>query len=167
MKRKNLLLLPAITSLFILFPILTNAQENRYDYNEILNCETSLVHQDYVVSEALEQTKTSGVLIVIVRLGDGENSSELTHRRLYNLRQYFKQRGSRLKPEQVVLAAGERVKGYGRIEYYLNGKLHERLLFPRNGYICHSCCGLDERYYPEKANDERRLKRQQKSKKRT
>ena len=167
MKRKNTPCLSVITSLFILFPILTYAQENRYDYNEILNCERSLAYQDIVVSEALEQTKTGGVLIVVIRLGDGDNSSELTRRRLYNLRQYFRQRGSRLKPEQVVIAAGEQVKGYGRIEYYLNGKLHERLLFPTNGYTCHSCCGFDHQYYPEKANEERRLKRQQKSKKRT
>ncbi len=167
MKRKKTPFLSVITSLFILFPILTNAQENQYDYNEILNCESSLAHQDIVVSEALEQTKTGGVLIVVIRLGDGENSSELTRRRLYNLRQYFRQRGSRLKPEQVVLAAGERVKGYGRIEYYLNGKLHERILFPKNGYTCHRCCGPDDEYYPDKIDYKRQLKRQQKSKRRT
>ncbi len=166
MRMKDRLFLLLVFALFLLFPVLTDAQERRYDYDELLNCERNLLYQDVVINAALEQTKEDGVLIVVVRLGDSEASRELIRRRLYNLRQYFKERGSRLVTERIIFAEGERVKGYGRIEYYLGGKLYERLLFPKNGYICHSCCGLDHNYYPEKEVYEREQKRKQKRQRR-
>lgn len=146
-------------------PIFIAAQERRYDYDELLNCERNLQYQDFVISNALEKTKNDGVLIVIVRLGDGETSREL-NRRLYNLRRYFTEYSQVLKPEKIVFAEGEKVKGYGRVEYYLDGELFERLLFPKNGFICHSCCGYDHNYYPEKEAEERRQKQKQKKKRR-
>lgn len=162
MRTKHKLFFPVIVALFLLFPTFIFAQERRSDYDELLNCERELLYQDLVVNAALEKTKENGVLIVIVRLGDGETSPELIRRRLYNVRQYFKERGSRIVSEKVIIAEGERTKGYGRIEYYLDGKLYERLLFPKNGYICHSCCGPDGNYFPEKAAYERQQKRKQK-----
>ena len=168
MRTKNKLFLLLIIALFLWFPTFTAAQERRYDYDELLNCERSLQYQNLVVSAALEQTNEKKVLIVIVRLGDGETSRELIRRRLYNLRQYFfKEYGNHFKkPEKIIFAEGERVKGYGRVEYYLGGELHERLLFPQNSYICHTCCGFDHNYYPEKDRYEREQKRMQKKKRR-
>jgi hypothetical protein len=166
MRTKDRLFLLLVSAFFLLFPVFTTAQERRYDYDELLNCERNLLYQDFVINAALEKAKENGVLIVIVRLGDGETSRELIRYRLYNLRLYFKERGSRLASEKIIFAEGERVKGYGRVEYYLDGKLYERLLFPENGYICHSCCGYDHNYYPEKEIDERRQKQKQKKKRR-
>ena len=125
-------------------------------------CEIELEKQDFVVYTALKRTKEDGILIVILRLGDIENSHELMRRRLYNVRQYFKNRGSALKPEKIIIAEGEKVKGNGRIEYYLDGKLQAQLLFPKNHYICHSCCGPDGSYYPEKLRYDRQQMRKQK-----
>ena len=166
MKTKNKLFLAFVIALFLWLPTFAAAQERRYDYDELLNCERNLLYQDVVVNAALEQTNKNGILIVIIRLGDGEISRELIRRRLYNVRQYFKERGSRLKSENVIVAEGERTKGYGRVEYYLDGGLYERLLFPKNGFICHSCCGLDHNYYPEKEVYEREQKRKQKRQRR-
>lgn len=132
--------------------------------NVLVNCETGLVMQHIVIDNALKKTKDGGVLIVIVRLGDGENSSELIQRRIYNMREYIKYRYNSLASEKVIVAEGETVKGNGRIEYYLGGQLSERLLYPKNGYICHSCCGPDERYYPYNFIYERQQKQKQKRK---
>ena len=125
------------------------AQERRYDWDQRLNCERNLQYQTAVINEASRKGEGS-ILIVLVRLGDGENSRELMRRRIYNIRRFIEQNGS-LKPGEFLIAEGERVNGYGRVEYYIKGRLDERLLFPKNGFVCHSCCGPDDSYYPRKS----------------
>ncbi len=115
-----------------------------------LSCDDSVALQDYLVTEALAKLKENSVLFVVVSQGVEENSDSLLQRRIYNVRQYFRDRGSRLSGEKIVVVIGEPVPGNGRIEYYINGKLSMRLLYPKNGYICHSCCGPDKNFYPEK-----------------
>jgi len=127
------------------------AQEGPYVNARPLNCESGLVVQDFVVNGALEKSKDAGVLIVVVHSGDGERSRLLMQRRLFNVRQYFKNRGSRVPADKLVVSEGEKVPGLGRIDYYLDGKLYARLLFFKGRHICHSCCGPDEAYYPDKA----------------
>ena len=171
MKTKNNQSLLLFIALLLFFPIFTVAQEQtetlerRELNNQLNNCELNLLYQDYVSTAALEQTKNGGVLIVIARLGDGENSRELIRRRMYNVRFFLEKRG-RLAPEKFVVAEGEPVKGFGRFEYYLGGKLFEQILFNKNRYICHSCCEPDARYYPDKIIYERQQKRKQKRKRR-
>jgi hypothetical protein len=144
-----------LLSLLLLLPSYAISQERleeaeqREINNRVQNCETGLVYQEDIIRAAVEQIERGGVLIVVARLGDGENSRELNRRRLYNEREYLRERGG-LAADKVVVAEGARVRGYGRLEYYLGGRLFEQLLFRRNGYICHSCCGPDERYYPYK-----------------
>ena len=153
-------------ALVLFMRIFIAAQERREINNKLLNCEMDLLYQAVVFDAALKQTKSGGVLIVNARLGDGENSRELTRRRLYNVRKFFSEGSSKLASEKVVVAEGERVKGYGRLEYYLGGELYEQILFFKNGYICHSCCGPDEKYYPGKEIYERQQKQKQKRKRR-
>lgn len=117
---------------------------------EVMNCESNLVTQDIIVAKALQQLKENEVLIVVVHLGEGENSPELGRRRVFNLREYFRRRGSRLQPSQVVIAQGGPVEARGRINYYLRGILDESISYPKNGYVCHSCCGPDKNFYPDK-----------------
>ncbi len=139
----------------LLLPFSTTAQERSEEIqrreinNRVLNCETGLIYQEDIIRAAVEQFERGGVLIVVARLGDGENSRELNRRRLYNVRVYLRER-ARLAADKIVTAEGERVRGYGRLEYYLGGRLYEQLLFRRDGYMCHSCCGPDESYYPYK-----------------
>jgi hypothetical protein len=171
MKTKNNQSLLPFIALLLFFPIFTVAQEQtetverREINNQLNNCEMNLAYQDYISTVALEQTQNGGVLIVIARLGDGENSRELIRRRMYNVRFFLEKRG-RLAPKKFVVAEGERVKGYGRFEYYLGGKLFEQILFNKNRYICHSCCIPDPSYYPDKTIYERQQKRKQKRKRR-
>lgn len=119
--------------------------------DRILNCEMELLTQDAVLSKALE-LQGGGILIVVIRPGTRETSAELTRRRLFNVKKYFSDRGKELPTSKVLFTIGEPVIGYGRVQYYLDGKLLQQLVFPTNGYICHSCCGPDADYYPEKGN---------------
>jgi hypothetical protein len=130
---------------------------------KILQCDDAVSHQDFVVSETLDKLKLGlehdgPALIVILRQSVDETSQKLLRERLYNIDQYFLRRGSRLESNQVLIAVGNPVKGNGRIEYYLNGRLLETILFPKRGFICHECCGPDDRYFPDKSKKRVRKK---------
>lgn len=123
----------------------------------LLSCHDAVARQDYVVSETLDALKSEGdreqigpVLIVILRQSVGEKSQKLLKERIANLEQYFRDRGSRLKPQQVLVAVGPSVEGYGRIEYYIFGRLSATIYIRKNGFVCHECCGPDDRYYPHR-----------------
>jgi hypothetical protein len=122
-------------------PIVAAGQDRRYDYDQVVNCERTLHYETTVLQEGLKQAKLGETLIIIVRLGDGENSRTLIRRRLTRVREFFLKGGFEKTPEHLVVAEGEKVKGYGRLEYYLSGRLFERLLISKNGNICDSCCG--------------------------
>lgn len=118
--------------------------------NKVLGCDESVALQDIIVTEALERLEEESVLLVIIRPSTSENNDLLSRRRLFNVQQYFRDRGSRLNMEKVLFALGTPVPGNSRLEYYINGKLSLRLIYPTKGYICHSCCGPDPAYYPYK-----------------
>ncbi len=174
MRTKNRQSLSFFIALLLFIPLFTNAQEQHKRAeqqeisNQLLNCEMELALQDGVINAATKQTNLGGVLIVLARLGNGENSHELIRRRLYNARQFIKERGGRLASEKIVVAEGEPVKGYGRLEYYIGGELYQQLLFRKNRYICQSCCGdsFDKRFYPDKEFYDRQQKQKRKRKKR-
>lgn len=72
------------------------------------------------------QAFADGLIIVIARLGDGETKANLSQRRLHNVRAYwteFLPAEYRRQRETILLAEGERVSGYGRLEFYVEGKL--------------------------------------------
>lgn len=73
-----------------------------------------------------------GLIIVIARLGDGESRRALNRRRLQNVRAYLTESGWKRDPQTIILAEGERVKGYGRIEFYIHGRLFSVLGVNRN-----------------------------------
>lgn len=77
----------------------------------------------------IETRKMEGAyLIIIARLGTGEPSS-LNQIRLANVQEYVLRRGSDLK---YVLAEGRRVKGLGRMELYVGGRLSRLMPFEKN-----------------------------------
>lgn len=88
--------------------------------------------------------------MVIARLGDGETRPNLSWRRLHNVRVYWIEylyEEHRRKPETIVLAEGERVKGFGHLEFYVGGKLVEVLKVARNADLSvGSCYPPDESY---------------------
>jgi hypothetical protein len=80
-----------------------------------------------------------GIIIAIARLGDGERNRMLNYRRLHNARVYLTEIWHR-KPESVITAEGDRVKGYGRTELYVGGKLFDVIAVkPNQDLLVGSC----------------------------
>ena len=98
------------------------------------NCEDALLHLDVTALEARKERE--GYIIVIARLGDGEKSQRLSQRRLKAATDYLRSKAR----NKVVAAHGERLKGFGRLELYVGGRLLYSLAYPRNGII--DCRGL-------------------------
>lgn len=102
-------------------PILVNAGHNEDSQTQIA-----------LLSQSVDENET---IILIARLGNGESSRRLSRRRLQAVHEFLPVvRG--LKPplheKQIVLAAGERVRGLGRIEAYIRGRLFMVFMFERN-----------------------------------
>ncbi len=94
-----------------------------------------------------QRTLSEKLIIVIAHLGDGETRPNLNWRRLYNVHTYWAEyltaEGARRKPETIVLAGGEKVKGYGRLEFYVDGKLIAVLKVRRNADLLVGTCYPD------------------------
>lgn len=105
------------------------------------------------LSAAHHAAGENGLVIVIARLGDGEHTKDLNRRRLHNARVYLTEFDWRRRPETVITAEGERVKGYGRIELYVQGKLFKVLGVKRNrDLLVGSCEPHDERPVKAESN---------------
>jgi hypothetical protein len=146
-----------IAVLFLLIPAGLYGQSQ--NTTKLLDCDESVARQDAVVSVAHEELRDNSFLIVVVRPGAGEVSNQLASRRLFNLKQYFKLRGSRIAAEKLVFASGGSTKDLGQVEFYINGQLADVLVYPRNGFICHSCCLPDTDFYPDKSRWRKRKQR--------
>ena len=82
--------------------------------------------------DLVAQSVSDGRLIILIgRLGDREYSRRLNRRRLHIAGDYLSAtRGVPL--ERIIRAEGERIRGTGRLEVYLSGKLFVVFKFPRN-----------------------------------
>ena len=117
------------------------------------DCELNLA----VLWNLINEAETSNDRIfVIARLGKGEISRQLTHRRLYNARTYI---APRLKSGKLVFAEGEKVAAAGRVEFYLGGQLKIVALMDRGGDLCVCCCETCEHYYGWGKKDSRKRRR--------
>lgn len=92
------------------------------------NCEGNSARLDVIRNKSIAAGKNK-ITIAIARLGTGEQSRELNRRRLYTVRAYLTAMG--LPSQKLVVAEGEPVKGYGRIEVYINGELFDVLAAER------------------------------------
>jgi hypothetical protein len=100
-------------------------------------------HRSAIADGIHQSTPADELIIVIARPGDGDTKSNLSWRRLHNIRAYwteFLDVGYRRKPETIILAEGERVKGYGQLEFYVSGRLVEVLKVARNSDVDFSNC---------------------------
>ena len=92
-----------------------------------MECEGAATRLDFAV---VNSRKLEGAyLILIARLGAGEFSRSLNQARLSSVEEYVLRRGSDLK---YVLAQGSRVKGLGRLEVYVGGKLADIIPLRKN-----------------------------------
>ena len=116
-------------------------------YVEIANnCESNIARLDNIHSMADKE----GLIIAIARLGNGEWRSDLNRRRLHNLKLWLKEiRGREMKT--IITAEGERVRGRGRIEIYIRGKLVDVLGLGKGEDLAVGSCdgtgAIDHLYY--------------------
>jgi hypothetical protein len=83
------------------------------------------------------------LLIVIARMGEKEARANLNRRRLHNVRTFWTEFRNKRKPETIILAEGERVKDYGRLEVYAGGKLATILKLKRDSDLIVGNCYPD------------------------
>jgi hypothetical protein len=94
-----------------------------------------------VLDGIAQKTPADELIIVVARLGDGDGRPRLNWRRLHNVRAYWTEylyegrEGHKRQPETIILAEGERVKGYGQLEFYVGGKLVWVLKVARNADV--------------------------------
>lgn len=102
------------------------------------NCEFHIATLD----AAHDQAGADGLVIVIARLGDGEDRQDLIPRRLHNVRTYLVE-FARRSPATIITAEAERVKGYGRVELYVGGKLFYVLMIRPNADFAVGSCSYE------------------------
>lgn len=100
------------------------------------NCENHIAMLDIADQDA----GRAGLIIIIGRLGTGERSRELNEHRLHSAQAYLTEYRAVRLPETIVVAKGERVAGYGRIELYVGGKLHTVFAIKRNADLAVGSC---------------------------
>lgn len=102
---------------------------------EPTNCEYNIS----LLAAAHYEAGESGLIIAISRLGAGE-SKDISQRRLHNVRAFLSEYQKARAPETVILAEGERVKGFGRVELYVKGSLHSVMVLKRNADLSVGAC---------------------------
>ncbi len=117
-------------------------------------CESNIARLDRIHSEA----GNDGLVIAIARLGDGEQSRRLNHRRLHNIRLYLERVRGRA-PKTLITAESDRARGRGRIEVYIGGKLVDLLGLARGEDLyagsCDATSELDDLFYDSRRRKSR------------
>ena len=134
------LITPAVAALFWL-PLPAAAQDQTLKpiaggigiADKPLNCEMTLQLMEDVRDLIGAESGERGVLILIARLSSGEKSRTLNRRRLLNVREGLQ--GTLGIIEPIVIAEGERVNGFGRVEVYSGGKFAGALLARKNSHV--------------------------------
>lgn len=103
------------------------------------NCESNIS----ILSLAHQAANEGRLLFAIARLGDSEYKRELNRQRLHNVRVYLTEFDWQRDPKTLVTAEGERVKGYGRVELYVDGRLFDVIAVNRNGDLLVGSCEPD------------------------
>jgi hypothetical protein len=120
------------------------AEQNATRYTQTdpkpTNCENHIA----VLEAAHHDAGKDGLIVIIARQGTGENRRDLSRRRQYNARAYLTDYLRLRAPETIVTAAGEPVKGYGRIELYVGGKLYYVLALNHNADLIVGSCEPEE-----------------------
>ena len=97
------------------------------------------------LNAAHQVAEEKDLIIFIARLGDGESRRELNRRRLHNVRTYLtSELYWKRDLKTVIVAEGERVKGYGRVEIYIKGILMDVIAAKRDRHILVGSCEPDE-----------------------
>lgn len=117
-------------------PVKSNLPQGPRIETRPTNCETHIAMLDIADQDA----SRDGLIIMIGRLGDGERSRELNQHRLHSARAYLTEYRAVRSPGTIIIAEGERVAGYGRIELYIGGKLHTAFAIRQNAELSVGSC---------------------------
>lgn len=93
------------------------------------------------ISQGIPLEKT---ITVISRLGEKDTKQNLHKRRLHNIQAYLTQgvgEQIRREPKSIILTEGEPIKGFGQVEFYLEGRLIEVLKLNWNRDFVIDCYG--------------------------
>jgi len=104
---------------------------------EPTNCEFNIA----ILDAAHSQAGNDGLVIVIARLGRNERS-ELSRRRLHNVKTYLEQFAGR-RTQTIITAEGDRVNGYGLVELYVKGQHFYTLKVRSNSDLIVGQCSYD------------------------
>jgi hypothetical protein len=115
-------------------------------YTQGHNSEENSAIFDALHQEAIHSGKP---VIIISRLGTGEYGMRLHQRRLHNAVERFTSSGTRYSRDDTMATIGPRVKGKGRIEVYIEGKLRFVSEIGRGKDMIVDCCESFPEYYPE------------------
>lgn len=105
-----------------------------YERFDGTHCETTKAALDLIAQRAGQD----GFIIIIARLGTKEYSRTLNRERMQLLADFM--HNTRGVPrERIVLAEGKRVRGLGRVEIYLKGRLFTVFTINRNKDLARGC----------------------------
>ena len=110
------------------------------------NCETNAIKFDTYAKRFRALANRDTAIIAIAHLGSGELSPALNRTRLYIVRATLIE-DLGLREEDVITAEGPSVKGYGRVDLYLEGKLVDSVLLKQGKALCADCCHPEGRKY--------------------
>jgi len=102
-------------------------------------------HKVDILTQNISKDKT---FIIIARLGGKDSKPNLNKRRLHNIQAYLTEAIAeqfRRSAQVIILAEGEPVKGFGQVEFYLDGRLIEVLKAHQNSDLNFADCysGID------------------------
>ena len=120
------------------------AQE--FEKPDIIPANASRCQQNtiYIANTGAIAQTTKNRVFVIARLGTGETSRRLNQQRLADVKTEY---GDNFRGGKIILVEGPRVKGLGRVEFYLGSNLYFVSMLPRNGAFCSGCCDRRELFY--------------------
>ncbi len=100
-------------------------------------CHTTMAYLDDAMITA-QQAGEDTTIILIARLGKGENTRKLIRERLRQLRDHMTE-NRRFSSGKIVTAESERVNGLGQVDVYVGGKLHVIFKVKRNKDFAKGC----------------------------
>lgn len=100
------------------------------------NCENHIA----VLEAANHDAGKDGLIILMGRLGSGDNRHDLNRHRLHSARAYLTDYLNVRSPNTIIIAEGERVQGYGRIDIYVGGKLYHVFAIKPNADLAVGSC---------------------------
>ena len=138
-----------VTFGFPFLPGILSRQDKESDLKVFETFDRSCEFNRYLIDGVADLTlERDSRLFVISRLGTGDNRPRLGHRRLHNVRaKILPVQWRRFDPAKLITAEGERVKGPGRLEFYVGSKLVIVATFRRNADFCVDCCEWPDRKY--------------------